>query len=128
MQRPFLSYILILLLFPLAGFGQQGNAKAITITATNAKGQEFYKDIPYWQDYSVKYYLPASKESLAPGALSINQDKQVRVLSGGKIIVPDNGQLFYDGKFVYDMVVRQPALTRIVVVPAICAEAISPLA
>jgi hypothetical protein len=104
MQRAILYYyILIFLFLSTPGFGQSHNDKGKGITATNARGQEYYKDVPYLQDYSVKYYLPGTKESLTPGALSINRDNQIRILSGTGLIVPDNGQLFYEGKFVEDI-------------------------
>ncbi|HSB93037.1 MAG TPA: hypothetical protein VLC28_07975 [Flavitalea sp.] len=94
--------IFLLLIFPILVFGQAGRTKTINISTT-ASGQEFYKDIPYLQDQSVKFYLPAGAESLRPGALSVNRDNQVRILSEGRLIVPDNAQFFYDGKFVDDV-------------------------
>ena len=61
-----------------------------------------YQDVPYLQDYSVKYYKePFGDVSLK--AVSCNRDGQIRILSDSGIIVPDNGSLFYAGKFAPDV-------------------------
>src|SRR6478752_10027976 len=91
------SYILSLIFIPTTGFGQKILEREIT---RNEKGQEFYKDLPYRQAYSVKYYFDVIRDSFPAVSISINRDQQIRILSGRKLIVPDNGKLFYDGKFV----------------------------
>jgi len=70
---------------------------------TNAKGQSVYQDVPYIQDYSVRYYLPEQQNTLKLTDLSINRDGQIQILSDNGLLVPDNGSLFYSGKLVPDI-------------------------
>ena len=69
----------------------------------NPSGQPVYRDVPFVQDYSVRYYLPEQFRHATLKAVSSNRDGQIRVLSDQGIIVPDNGSLFYPGLFVPDV-------------------------
>jgi len=69
----------------------------------NQSGQPVYRDVPFAQDYSVRYYLPEQFRNATIKAVSSNRDGQIRVLSDQGIIVPDNGSLFYPGQFVPDV-------------------------
>jgi len=77
-----------------------------TITSgeiTNAKGQQVYQDLPYLQDYSVRYYLTKEQQPLKLFAISANRDGKIRILSDRGVLVPDNGSLFYSGKLIPDI-------------------------
>ena len=89
-----LFFFLILFLFGCNG--KTGNN-------FNQSGQPVYQDVPYLQDYSVRYYLPEQFRNATLKAVSSNRDGQIRVLSDQGIIVPDNGSLFYPGQFVPDV-------------------------
>lgn len=70
---------------------------------TNAKGQHVYQDLPYLQDYSVRYYLAKELQTLKLSAISSNRDGQVRILSDSGLLVPDNGSLLYSGRLIPDI-------------------------
>ena len=70
---------------------------------TNSKGQGVYQDLPYLQEYSIKYYLKSDQKNLKFSSLSANRDGQIRVLSDKGVYVPDNGSLFYSGKLIPDI-------------------------
>ncbi len=70
---------------------------------TNSQGQQVYQDVPYLQDYSIKYYLTSSQNSMKLSSVSLNRDGQIRILSDKGVLVPDNGRLFYSGKLIPDV-------------------------
>lgn len=74
-----------------------------TFELTNKAGQAVYIDKPFIQEFSVKYYLPDDKKS---SIVSVATDRNglIKVLSSaGKLLVPDNGSLFYSGKLIEDI-------------------------
>lgn len=77
----------------------------------NESGQPVYQDVPYVQDYSVKYDLPESFRERTLKAVSADRDGHVRVLTDQGLIVPDHGGLFHAGQFVPD-VSYSPLATR----------------
>ena len=90
--------------FCIVLFGCNGGNDAVrNDNPVNRWGQSVYQDVPYVQDYSVKYYLPEQFRDLTLKGVSSNRDGQIRVLSGQGLIVPDNGSLFYSGGFVPDV-------------------------
>jgi len=70
---------------------------------TNSKGQRIYQDLPYSQEYSIKYYLNTDQKNLKLSSVSLNRDGQIRILSDQGVYVPDNGSLFYSGKLIPDI-------------------------
>ena len=102
---PFYLLILIFGFLLLAGFRKQDSAPSSE--TTNDKGQPVYKDLPYLQYLSVRYYFTPRQSSSKPLAVSANRDGQIRVLSDSGLVVPDNGSLFYPGKFTPDISYRQ---------------------
>ncbi|MDP4284151.1 MAG: hypothetical protein Q8891_06985 [Bacteroidota bacterium] len=70
---------------------------------TNSHWQQVYQDVPYLQDYSIKYYLTLSQNSMKLSSISLNRDRQIRILSDKGVLVPDNGRLFYSGKLISDI-------------------------
>ena len=80
----------------------------------NNKGQPVFKDTPYLQEYSVKYYLSENQITERHTAISSNRDGQVRILSDNKILVPDNASIFNAGNFIPDVSYPQTALKNIV--------------
>lgn len=85
----------------------QNQNRLSTGSGTNQKGQEVYADSAYLQNFSIKYYLSPEQSQEKISAISCNRDGQIRVLLGNKLIVPDNGSLFYSGKFVTDVAYTQ---------------------
>jgi len=98
---PFYLLILIFGSFLLAGFKDKDGASSTE--TINDKGQPVYKDLPYLQNLSVRYYFTPDQYSSKPAAVSANRDGQIRVLTDSGLIVPDNGSLFYPGKFSRDV-------------------------
>ncbi|MDO9341785.1 MAG: hypothetical protein Q7T72_14855 [Bacteroidales bacterium] len=87
--------------FCLVGCKEKSNVASVPIT--NAKGQQVYQDMPYLQDYSVRYYLKKERHTLKLSSISSNRDGQIRILSDSGLLVPDNGSLFYSGKLIPDI-------------------------
>ncbi len=94
-------YLLLFFILSLLGFKEKRKIKSGVIT--NSKGQKVYQDAPYLQDYSVRYYLSEGKKSLKLISISVNRDDQIRILSDKGLVIPDNGTLFFPGKFVDDI-------------------------
>ncbi len=69
----------------------------------NSLGQPVYYDVPYKQDYSVKYYLGREQQDLALIDVSVNRNGNVRILSDNGLLVPGNGSMFYSGELVEDI-------------------------
>ena len=84
-----------------AGFKEKDSASSSE--TFNDKGQPVYKDCPYLQNLSIRYYFTSTQMASRVSAISANRDGQIRVLSDSGLIVPDNGSLFYPGKFIRDI-------------------------
>jgi hypothetical protein len=69
----------------------------------NVKGQQFYIDKPYIQEYSVRYYLTDDQPAKKLVGLSADRDWHIQILSDKGVLVPDNGRLFYPGKLIPDV-------------------------
>jgi len=85
----------------LAGFKEKDSLSSSDII--NDKGQPVYQDYPYLQDFSIRYYFTPAQLTSRVSAISANRDGQIRILSDSGLIVPDNGSLFYPGKFIRDI-------------------------
>ena len=82
------------------------NLKAVSLLKVLKKiesKQSVYSDVPFSQDYSVRYYLTKEQQPLKLFAISANRDGQIRILSDRGVLVPDNGSLFYSGKLIPDI-------------------------
>ncbi len=77
--------------------------KTSVTSLTNEKGQPVYIDKPFIQEYSVKYYLKDEQKKNGISALSADRNGNIFALSGEKILVPENGSLFYSGTFTPDI-------------------------
>ena len=77
----------------------------------NKFGQPVYQDVPYVQDYSVKYYLSEEFRHVTLKDVSSDRDGHIRVLTRQGLIVPDHGNMFHAGKFVPD-VSYSPVMAR----------------
>ncbi len=100
MKRKYLTISIFICAFCVIKI-QSGNAQNF-LQKFNAKGQEVYEDKPFLQDYSIRYYLSGDSKATSLKEISINRDNQIRILSNKGIWVPDNGSIFYPGKFVAD--------------------------
>jgi len=102
-------YIFVIILSVFPGCVKKQNEK--TISATNEAGQPVYIDKPFVQEYSVKYYLAGDDKS-ALLAVASDRNGLIKVLSSTeKLLVPDNGSLFYPGKLVAD-IAYEPLLNK----------------
>lgn len=73
----------------------------------NSSGQPVYPDSVYSQNFSVNYYFSEKQLDQKPGGISCNRDGQISILLGDKLLVPDNGSLFYPGKLIQDVAYTQ---------------------
>ena len=85
----------------LAGFKEKDFPSSSD--TNNEKGQPIYQDYPYLQNLSIRYYFTPAQLVSGISAISANRDGQIRILSDSGLIVPDNGSLFYPGKFIRDI-------------------------
>ncbi len=76
--------------------------KTLKKSEINAKGQPVYKDVPYLQEYSVRYYI-SSNQKTDLKEISSNRDGIIEILAGNKLWVPDNGSFYYPGKFTSEI-------------------------
>ncbi len=94
--------LFILLLLNLAANAFQKNDATQQVVKYNKKGQEVYQDKPYTQEYSIRYVLTDEQKTSTLQTLSVNRDNQIRIVSSHGLLVPDQGSLFYPGKFITD--------------------------
>lgn len=79
------------------------NQKETGNEKVNKTGQPVYADKPFIQEFSVKYYL-TDDEKANLVAISADRNGLIKILtSTGKLLVPDNGSLFYAGKLINDI-------------------------
>ncbi|UZR97234.1 hypothetical protein [Chondrinema litorale] len=69
----------------------------------NSLGQTVYQDVPYIQEYSVKYYLSKEQQNLKLKSISQDRNGNIRILSDKGLLMPENGNLFYSGKLTKDI-------------------------
>ena len=84
---------LISLLFTTSAWAEQG--KAI---------KPVYKDVPYIQDYSVKFYTPATGPQLTK--VYADRNRVIQLLSGDGLFKPYDGAFLYPGTIVKDGLYR----------------------
>lgn len=70
------------------------------ISGRPASGQPVYQDVPFTQDYAVKYTLPGPYGNLRK--VSTDRNGNVRILFRGGILQPDQGAFLHPGKLVPD--------------------------
>ena len=95
-------------------YGNNDSVRAddhVNLLRVNPFGQPVYQDVPYVQDFSVKYYLPEQFRTATLKAVSADRDGHIRVLTDQGLIVPDHGTMFHAGKFVPD-VSYSPVMAR----------------
>lgn len=64
---------------------------------TNTNDLPVYQDVPYLQEYSIKYY--ADSQTAVLKEISSNRDGIIQILAGHKLLVPENANFYYPGKF-----------------------------
>ena len=102
MRNDFLKlFFLSLCLLPFVGHA--GLIEEIQSGDTNAKGQRVYKDVPYIQEFSIKYYFSKDQKPLLRNSISANRDGQISILTNSGLLVPDNANLMYAGTFTPDI-------------------------
>lgn len=99
----YISFLIFFLLFTDCVSKVTTNSQA----QINSKGQQVYQDSVYSQNFSVKYYFTDDQLKRKPSAISCNRDGQIGILLDDKLVVPDNGSLFYSGKLVQDVAYTQ---------------------
>ncbi len=105
------SHSLFILVLFVSSFGFKQTFAVEPGDFANKYGQQIYRDQPYIQDFSVRYYLAPAQQTLKLCSLSANRDGQIRILSDSGVVVPDNGALFYPGKLIRD-ISYPPLLTK----------------
>lgn len=82
---------------------------ALSLVATfGARAQSAaYQDVPYWQDYSVKYYTTDSTNQLK--SVYTDRNGVIQVLSSTGLLRPHNGQFQYPGTLAADRSYRPMA-------------------
>ncbi len=73
----------------------------------NKKGQPVYQDIPYLQDYAVKYYF--NEKNIELKKVFCDRNKVIQVLAANGIFRPNNGHFQYPGLLVPDQTYRPMA-------------------
>ena len=101
MKNNVLQYLIIMLPY-LFLLGCKDIHRTPTPLKINEKGQSVYIDLPYLQDYSIKYYFTDDQQNLNTPAISSNRDGQIRILSNNQVLVPDNGSILYPGGMIPD--------------------------
>lgn len=68
--------------------------------------QPVHEDVPFIQDYSVKYYFGDDSK---PSKAFSDRNGNIRVLTSKGIVIPNNGHFLYPGNFVNDGLYRTSA-------------------
>ena len=113
MRNSVLKYLFILSSCVIISGCSENNSNKVP-SHFNNKGQPVYQDIPYLQDYSIKYYLADNQIAGRLTAISSNRDGQISILLDNKLLVPDIGSLFYSGGLIPDVSYPQTAIKNIV--------------
>ncbi|NQU52691.1 MAG: hypothetical protein HQ522_09145, partial [Bacteroidetes bacterium] len=71
-----------------------------------------YQDVPYLQDFSVKYYFNDAANALEK--VFSDRNEVIRILSSNGLLIPGDGAFLYPGKVVADKSYRTLANKRIV--------------
>lgn len=99
------SFILIAFIsFSITSCVHQKDKKTIT-------AKKVYKDVPFLQDYSVKYYLQDEKSILKK--VFSDRNGAIRVLSSQGLLKPSGGQFLHPGVLVPDLAYRASADKKI---------------
>lgn len=69
-----------------------------------AKEMPVYKDIPYTQDYSIKYF--ADQEPITLSKTFMDRNKVIQTLSSDSLLRTHDGQFLYPDKLVHDKTYR----------------------
>jgi hypothetical protein len=70
---------------------------------TNEKGQTIFQDKPYKQKFAIRYYLYETQKGQNLTGISTDRNGHIHILSNHKILVPENGQLFYPRTLAADV-------------------------
>jgi hypothetical protein len=102
---------IVMLLLSLTGCVRKNNVPVDSPTMSQNKN--VYEDIPYLQDYSIKYYLSPEQGSLRLKNILADRDGHIRILTEKGVLVPDKGSFFYPGKLVPDISYAPTAARKI---------------
>lgn len=81
--------------------------------STQSAGQTVYRDVPFQQEYSIKYRTSKTETAPVLSGMSVDRDGHVRILAGTSVLVPDNGSLFYEGGLTPDVSYPQTTSKKI---------------
>lgn len=68
------------------------------------KTQPVYHDKPFWQDYSIKYYLKSNTTKLIE--VASDRNGSIKIFSSEGLLQPHDGQFLYPGTIVVDKTYR----------------------
>ncbi len=96
--------LIVLIVFAFVG--------SYTTALAEKTDRPVYKDVPFLQDYSVKYYLNDNSKKL----LKVHSDRNevIQILSSGGLLKPHEGQFLYPGTIEADKTYRTLAAKKIV--------------
>jgi hypothetical protein len=97
------SIQLLLIILALIIYGCNEKTDTTSDISVNSKGQPVFQDIPYSQDYSIKYYLTEEQQQEDLSAISANRNGKIRILSSSGLLMPHNGSFYYSGELVPDI-------------------------
>ncbi len=93
MKKIILLLVVISLMAPKLLMAEKGNAI-----------RPVYKDVPYNQDYSIKYYLPAGLKQ--PVKVFSDRNNYIQILSAEGLLKPYSGAFLFPGTLVKDGLYR----------------------
>jgi len=113
MRITFKEYIFFILMLLSCLTGCAGKNNVPVNPAHKSANKHFYRDIPFLQEYSIKYYTSPEQGSLILKSISADRDRHIRILSDKGVMVPDNGSLFFSGTLVPDVAYSPTAARKI---------------
>ncbi len=87
-MKPILSFLILVAI----------HINSIAQGQTNSEGQPIYTDIPFFQEYSVKYYLPRNYVKLK--SVGCDRNGEIQVISNGGLMTCSGGAFLQPGKIV----------------------------
>ena len=87
----------------LCFWGCSENEETTANTKVNSEEQAIYQDIPFSQEYAVKFNLSEGQRSVDLLDVVTDRDKHIQILSNHGLLVPENGHQFYSGTLTGDV-------------------------
>ena len=112
MRKSNFRYLFLLALYLVISGCAPKDAGSI-FSKTNFRNRSSYTDIPYLQEYSIKYNQSDRQITQKKREISVNRDGQIRILWNDQVLTTNNGSLFYDGEMIPDVSYPQTSAKKI---------------